>query len=56
MAPSLGLDWLEMRHGDDTILMLWPRLARVAALATAVLLWLAMYGATAPAPFVYQGF
>lgn len=56
MLPSLGLDWLEMRHGDDTILVHWPRLVRVAALATAVLLWFAMYGATAPAPFVYQGF
>jgi hypothetical protein len=31
-------------------------LARATALATALLLWFAMSGATAPKPFVYQGF
>jgi hypothetical protein len=45
-----------VRHGEETLFMPWPRAARVTVLATAVLLWLAMSGATAPTPFVYQGF
>jgi len=56
MLPSLWLDWMQSRHGEDTVFMPWPRLARATLLATAVLLWLVMHGAAAPTPFVYQGF
>lgn len=56
MIPSLWLDWMQSRHGEDTLLAPWPRLARATALATALLLWFVMAGATAPTPFVYQGF
>ena len=56
MLPSLWLDWMQIRQGEDTVFMPWPRLARAAMLATAVLLWFALYGAVAPTAFVYQGF
>jgi alginate O-acetyltransferase complex protein AlgI len=56
ILPSVWLDWMQSRHGDDTVFMPWPRLARAALLAGATLLCLAMYGAAAPTPFVYQGF
>lgn len=56
VVPSLWLDRMEARHGDDALLDAWPRAARAAALAAAALLWFAATGMTAPAPFVYQGF
>jgi D-alanyl-lipoteichoic acid acyltransferase DltB (MBOAT superfamily) len=56
MLPSIWLDWMQSRHGEDVVFMPWPRLARAAMLAVAVLLCLAAAGVSAPAPFVYQGF
>ncbi|HVO26232.1 MAG TPA: MBOAT family O-acyltransferase [Candidatus Margulisiibacteriota bacterium] len=56
MLPSLWLDWMQARQGEDTVFMSWPLLARGTLLATAALLWLAMSSAVAPTPFVYQGF
>lgn len=56
MLPSIWLDWMQSRHGEDTVFMPWPRLARATALALAILLWFGLSGATAPTPFVYQGF
>jgi len=56
MIPSLWLDWMQLRYGEEVLFAHWPRPARVAALTVAVLLWLAMLGAVAPASFVYQGF
>ncbi len=56
MLPSIWLDWMQSQHGEDTVFTAWPRPARAALLALAVLLWFAMSGAVAPAPFVYQGF
>jgi len=56
MVLSLWLDSMQLRYDDDRLFSHWPRAARVAALATAALLWLAMAGAVAPTPFVYQGF
>jgi D-alanyl-lipoteichoic acid acyltransferase DltB (MBOAT superfamily) len=56
MIASLCLDWMQLRHGDEAVVAHWPRPARVTAFAAAVLLLLAMWGAVAPAPFIYQGF
>jgi D-alanyl-lipoteichoic acid acyltransferase DltB (MBOAT superfamily) len=56
MLPSLWLDWMQARHGEDSPFLHWPTAARAALLAVAVLLWLAAAGAAAPTPFVYQGF
>ena len=56
MLPSLWLDWMQLRHDEETAFMSWPRLARAGLLATAVLLWFLMLGSSAPSPFVYQGF
>lgn len=56
MLPSLWLDWMQIRHGEDVVFMPWPRLARASLLAIAVPLWLAAYSTAAPRAFVYQGF
>lgn len=56
MIPSLWLDWMHLRHGDETMVAHWPRIARAAALAGAMLLCVAAAASVSPAPFVYQGF
>ncbi len=56
MLPTIWLDWMQSRHGEDTVFMTWSQRARAALLALTVLLWFALSGAVAPAPFVYQGF
>ncbi len=56
MLPSLWLDWMQSRHGEDTVFTPWPRLARAALLALAIVLCFALSGAAAPTPFAYQGF
>lgn len=56
MLPSLWLDFMQRRHGDDTVFAHWPRLPRAALLALAILLWWAMSRGRVPTPFVYQGF
>ena len=54
--PSLWLDWMQIRHGEETVFLSWPRPARAVLLALAVLLWCAASAATPARPFVYQGF
>jgi len=56
MAPSLWLDWMEYRHGAESTFDHWPRLARAALLATALLLWFLMTRTQGSAPFIYRGF
>lgn len=56
MIPSLWLDWMQLRHGDETMIAHWPRIVRAAALAGAILICLAAAASVSPAPFVYQGF
>jgi len=56
MLPSLWLDWMQSRHGEDVVFMPWPRVARAALLAIAIPLWLAAYSTAPPRAFVYQGF
>ena len=50
MLPSIWLDWMQARQGEDTVFMSWPRLARATLLAIAMLLWLAMSWSASPAP------
>lgn len=57
VGPSLWLDWLQYRHGDETAAFLhWPRPARAALASGAILLWFLFTRHQHAAPFVYQGF
>ena len=56
MAPSLWLDWMESRHGDEATFAHWPRLGRAAVLAFALGLCFLMTRATSGAPFIYQAY
>jgi alginate O-acetyltransferase complex protein AlgI len=56
IAPSMWLDWMEQRHGEDSTFDHWPRLGRAALLAAAMLLWFLMTRGGPPAPFIYRGF
>ena len=55
-ALSLWLDWMESRHGADTLVDHWPRVGRAAVLAMAMLLCFLATRAASPAPFIYRGF
>jgi len=56
MVPSLWLDWMQSRHGDERTFANWPVLARTALMACALLLCFAMSRTAAGAPFIYQAF
>jgi D-alanyl-lipoteichoic acid acyltransferase DltB (MBOAT superfamily) len=56
VGATLLMDTLERRTGDPTAVLAWPRPARAAALALAVLLVFLASRAAPPAPFVYQNF
>jgi hypothetical protein len=53
---SFWLDWIQSRHGEATAFLHWPRLARAALLAMAVILWFLLSRAVPPEPFIYRGF
>jgi D-alanyl-lipoteichoic acid acyltransferase DltB (MBOAT superfamily) len=56
MLPSLWIDLVQHRRGDEFAFLSWPRPARVLLLAFAVLaVFLFAQGGTAE-PFIYQGF
>ncbi len=56
MVPSLWLDWMEQRHGEESAFDHWPQLGRAALLALAMLLWFLMTRTQTPSPFIYRGF
>ncbi len=56
IVPSLWLDWMQARHGDERTFSHWRPLARTLVLACALLLCFLMSRAAAGAPFIYQAF
>jgi hypothetical protein len=56
VAASLALDVVVARGGEDAVLHAWPRWARAAVLAVAILAWFLATRGSTPPPFVYQGF
>lgn len=56
MVPSLWLDWMEQRHGEESAFDHWPQLNRAALLALAMLLWFLLTRTQTPSPFIYRGF
>jgi D-alanyl-lipoteichoic acid acyltransferase DltB (MBOAT superfamily) len=56
MAPSLWLDWMQSRYGDEHTFDHWPPFARSVLLACVLLLCFLMSRTSAGAPFIYQAF
>jgi D-alanyl-lipoteichoic acid acyltransferase DltB (MBOAT superfamily) len=56
MIPSLWIDYVQSRHGDDFAFLAWKRPARAALLALALLAIFLLAQTKVGEPFIYQGF